>query len=99
MILIEFIWDDEAQVWIAIGEGIGLALESKSYDMLVERVKLAVPEMAAENNISYSNIVIIVKENPYYVVTNIINGIASQGLTIDEALANLKEATELYYEK
>lgn len=42
--------------------------------------------------------VLIVKEEKYYVATDIVSGIASQGLSVEESLANLKEAIELYYE-
>ena len=48
---INIFWDEEAHVWVAIGEGIGLALESGSYDALIQRVRYAAPEMAAENGI------------------------------------------------
>lgn len=42
--------------------------------------------------------VIIEKEENWYVAKCIDNNIASQGKTIEEALKNLKEAIELYYE-
>lgn len=42
--------------------------------------------------------VIIEKEDEWYVAKCIDNNIASQGKTIEEALKNLKEAIELYYE-
>lgn len=48
---VNIFWDEEALVWVAIGEGIGLALESGSYDALIQRVRYAAPEMAAENGI------------------------------------------------
>ena len=39
-------WDDEAAVWVAESEDIpGLILESGSFDALVERVKIAVPDL------------------------------------------------------
>ena len=39
-------WDDEVSVWIAESEDIpGLILESSSFDELVNRVKIAVPEL------------------------------------------------------
>ena len=44
-------WDDEASVYVAIGDGIGLALESESYDDLIRRVKDAVPELLELNHI------------------------------------------------
>lgn len=42
--------------------------------------------------------VIIQKEENWYVAKCLDNNIASQGKTIEEALANLKEAIELYNE-
>ena len=39
-------WDDEASVWIAECDDIpGLILESTSFDTLVERVKIAIPDL------------------------------------------------------
>lgn len=47
---INFVWDDEANVWIATSEDIpGLVLESGSFDALVERVRFAVPELIELN--------------------------------------------------
>lgn len=43
--------DDEAEVWIAINDEIPLALESDSLDNLIERVKLAAPEIIEMNNL------------------------------------------------
>lgn len=40
--------------------------------------------------------VIIQKEENWYVAKCIDNSVASQGKTIEEAIANLKEALELY---
>jgi predicted RNase H-like HicB family nuclease len=42
-------WDDEAQVWVAINDEIPIALNSASLDELMDRVKLAVPEMLEMN--------------------------------------------------
>nr|WP_322785891.1 type II toxin-antitoxin system HicB family antitoxin [Thermoanaerobacter thermocopriae] len=42
--------------------------------------------------------VVIQKEENWYVAKCIENSVASQGKTIEEALDNLKEALELYYE-
>lgn len=42
--------------------------------------------------------VIIQKEEKWYVAKCIDNSVASQGKTIEEALKNLKEAIELYYQ-
>ena len=42
--------------------------------------------------------VMIEKEENWYVAKCLENNVASQGKTMDEALLNLKEAVELYYE-
>ncbi len=41
---VKITWDDEASVWIAYCEGSGFALESESYDKLIERVKISLPD-------------------------------------------------------
>ena len=43
-------------------------------------------------------IIQIQKEGKYYTATDIITNVADQGLTRDEAISNLKEGLELYYE-
>lgn len=48
---IKIFYDEEADVWIAENEEIGLILESESYDRLLQRVRLAVPELLKLNNI------------------------------------------------
>lgn len=48
--VVNLIWDDEANVWIATSEEIpGLVLESGSFDALLERVRFAVPELLTLN--------------------------------------------------
>ena len=42
--------------------------------------------------------VYIQKEDDWYVATDITSGVASQGKTLEESIANLKEALMLYYE-
>ena len=42
--------------------------------------------------------IFIQQEENWYVATDIESGVASQGKTIDESMANLKEALALYYE-
>lgn len=43
---VSLIWDDEAQVWYCTSEDIpGLVLESGSFDVLVERIRHAAPEL------------------------------------------------------
>ena len=47
---IRFLWDDEAAVWVATSEDVpGLALESGSFDALVEKVRYAIPELLELN--------------------------------------------------
>ena len=43
-------WDDEAHVWVAENDRIPIALESGSFDTLIERVRNTVPEILQENN-------------------------------------------------
>ena len=46
---IEVTWDSEAGVWCAICDEIPLAMESNSFDALIERVKVAAQEILALN--------------------------------------------------
>lgn len=49
--VINFTWDEEADVWIATSNDIpGLVLESGSFDALLERTRFAVPELLALNS-------------------------------------------------
>jgi len=49
---INFAWDDEACVWIATSNDVpGLVLEHGSLDALMERVKIAVPELLEMNEV------------------------------------------------
>ena len=47
-------------------------------------------------NIKYN--VVIQKEEEWYIAKCLDNSVASQGKTIEEALENLKEALELYFQ-
>lgn len=42
--------------------------------------------------------VIIQQEGEWFVATDVLSGVASQGRSIDEARENLREALTLYYE-
>jgi len=42
--------------------------------------------------------VAVIKDENWYVAKCLENSVASQGKSIEESLANLKEALELYYE-
>lgn len=45
------VWDSESSVWIATSPDVaGLCLESGSLDALIERVKIAVPELLELNS-------------------------------------------------
>ena len=60
--VVNFIWDNEACVWIATSDDIpGLVLESGSFDALLERVRIAVPELLSLNAASGR------KEPPRYI--------------------------------
>ena len=49
--LVNFLWDPETEVWIATSKDVpGLVLESGSFDALVERVRIAIPELLELNN-------------------------------------------------
>ncbi len=49
-LLIRLTWDADAHVWIAESDDVpGLVLESGSFDALVERVRVAVPELLELN--------------------------------------------------
>ena len=47
--VIDVTWDKEAAVWYAVCDDIPIALESGSFDALVERVKVAAPELLKLN--------------------------------------------------
>ena len=52
-----FTWDGEANVWIASSEDIhGLILEHSSFDTLMEKVRLAVPELLEIENMLHGTI-------------------------------------------
>lgn len=57
---IKMTWDEEASVWIATSDDVpGLVLESGSFDALVERVRIAIPELLELNR----------KSAPFYDLT------------------------------
>lgn len=48
---VKLFWDSETDVWIATSDDIkGLVLESGSLDVLIERVRMTVPELLRLNN-------------------------------------------------
>lgn len=45
---VNILWDEEVSVWIATSDDVhGLVLEDESFDNLIRRVRLAVPELLA----------------------------------------------------
>lgn len=49
---VDLYWDAEAYVWMAISEDVpGLVLESEDKDVLIEQVKLAVPDLLEINGV------------------------------------------------
>lgn len=47
---VKLIWDDESRTWYTSSEDVpGLLLESNSFDALIERVRMAAPEMLELN--------------------------------------------------
>ena len=55
---IDIKWDENANVWIAINNDLGITLEDASYDKLIDRLKITIPEMCELNNINVSNVYI-----------------------------------------
>ena len=51
--VIDMKWDDDARVWYAVCESIPLALESNSFDALIERIKVVAPEILSENGVNF----------------------------------------------
>ncbi|MBR5180039.1 MAG: DUF1902 domain-containing protein [Lachnospiraceae bacterium] len=64
-IIVNIMWDEEAKVWIAVCNSLGLALESESYDKLIGRVIEAAPEMALLHNTDCSSIIISTLDRCY----------------------------------
>jgi hypothetical protein len=54
-------WDDEARRWYAQNDDIPIILEDDSLDVLISRVKFAVPEMLEINNMPHRGIHLIFK--------------------------------------
>ena len=48
-------WDEDAGVWYAVCDTIPLAMESNSFDALIARVRIAVPEIMELNGIKDEN--------------------------------------------
>ena len=46
-----FEWDDEARVWYGYNDELPVALEADTVEHLMQRMRIAVPEMAEENHL------------------------------------------------
>ena len=67
--VVNLIWDNEANVWIAQSEDIpGLVLESGSFDALIERVRFAVPELLELNNVNSAPVVTFMSQREERIV-------------------------------
>ena len=48
-------WDSDAKVWVAESDDVpGLVTEAESVDQLVEKLKVLIPELLAENGLPVS---------------------------------------------
>ncbi|MDR2798508.1 MAG: DUF1902 domain-containing protein [Treponema sp.] len=54
-------WDDEASKWYAINEDIPIILEDVSLDTLLDRVKMATPELLELNGQPHRDIHLLFK--------------------------------------
>ncbi|MCL2271178.1 MAG: DUF1902 domain-containing protein [Treponema sp.] len=61
-------FDDEAQKWYAQNDEIPIILEDFFLDILIKRVKLAVPEMLEINNLPKTDIYLTFKMEPQAVL-------------------------------
>jgi predicted RNase H-like HicB family nuclease len=53
-IVVNAIWDAESKVWIAESESVpGLGTGGDTLEELVEKLKVAIPELLSENGISF----------------------------------------------
>jgi predicted RNase H-like HicB family nuclease len=60
--------------------------------------KIELRNILERDFMSYKVTVIVQKDDNWYVAKCLENSVASQGKTVEEAINNLKEALELYYE-
>ncbi len=59
-------WDEEADVWIATSNDIpGLVLESGSLDVLMERIRFAVPDLLELNGIKEKDITLVIRSEKH----------------------------------
>ena len=46
--IVKLIWDDEASIWYTESDDLPVFLNDRSYDNLIERVRIAAPEVLEE---------------------------------------------------
>ena len=61
-------FDDEAQRWYAVNNDIPLVLEDDSLDALINRVKIAAPEVLEANNMPHTGISLVFKAEAQAVI-------------------------------
>ena len=61
--VVRFNWDSEAEVWYAVNDYIPLVLESESLDVLMQRVREAVPELIELNQLEKPRYLFFIAEN------------------------------------
>ena len=61
-------FDEEAQKWYAQNDEIPIILEDFSLDVLINRVKLAVPEMLEINNLPKTDVYLAFEMEPQMVI-------------------------------
>jgi len=66
--MINLSFDDEAQKWYVQNDEIPIILEDNSLDKLINRIKLAVPEMLEINNLPKTDISLTFKMEPQAVM-------------------------------
>ncbi len=53
VLLVNALWDDEARVWVATSDDVpGLATEADTWEQLMEKLRVMVPELLEANGIS-----------------------------------------------
>ena len=65
MNIVNILWDEEAKVYIAICDSLGITLESDNYDELVQKVIDAAPEMAELKSVECSNLMFCTVNRQY----------------------------------
>ena len=54
-LIIRAVYDDEARVWVATHDQLGLATEAETVDVLVYKLEEMIPELAELNNVDVTH--------------------------------------------